>query len=75
MNKIRYFPCIPISRKEPTTIYRFFDEKGKSPERYLNSGWVEDDSLFLLFMNGELTDEDEISEKEAWEAISRLENK
>ena len=72
VNKIRYFPGIPISRKEPTTIYRFFDEAGKSPERYTNSGWVEDNSLFLLFMNGELTDDDEIAEKEAREAISRL---
>lgn len=69
---MRYFPCIPIGRKEPTTIYKFFDEKGKSPERYSDSGWVEDDSLFLLFMSGELIDEDEISAQEARKIIRRL---
>jgi hypothetical protein len=76
MNSIRYFPCVPANSDAATTVFRFFDEEGKSPERYtVESGWVEDDRLFLLFMNGEITDDDEISEDDAMKILKALELK
>jgi hypothetical protein len=73
MNDIKYFPCVPSNSKTATTVYRFFNEESKSPERYtVESGWVEDDRLFLLIMNGEITDEEEITEDEAMEILTQL---
>jgi len=70
---MKYFPCIPASRTKPTSVYRFYEIEDRSPERYkVGSGWVVDKKLYLLIANGELADEDEISEDEALQIIEEL---
>jgi len=74
MISIKYFPCIPISRTKPTSVYKFYETEDRPPERYkVGVGWVEDKDLYLLIAKGELTDEDEISEDEALQIIEELE--
>lgn len=73
MNKIDYYAGIPPSHTKPTTVFRFFKEDDKSPERYDKSKrWVEDSRLWELFATGELTDDEHISEEEALRIISEL---
>jgi len=74
MIKIKYFPSVSIYDEKPTTVFRYFDKDEKSPERYKPGfGWVEDDRLLLLFMNGDLTNSEEISESDAKAIINMLE--
>lgn len=72
--KITYYPITPLSREKPTTVWRFFDEDGKSPEMYKpRIGWVADDRLFLSLMNGEISDSDIITEEKAIKIIKDIE--
>jgi len=70
---IKYFPCMPMSRDKPTTVYKFYETGDRPPERYkVGAGWIEDKELYLLVASGELADEDEISEQEALRIIEEL---
>ena len=73
MTNYKYYACTPISRKEPTTVFKFHLKKEKPPERYMASlGWVVDHELFSLLANGELTEDEVISEEDALAIINRI---
>lgn len=76
MANILYYSCAPLSREEATTVIKFYEYEDLPPERYkVNVGWISDQSLYELIASGELSDDEEISEKEADKIIKRLEDK
>jgi hypothetical protein len=67
--KITYYPMTPMPRKNPTTVWRFFDGD-KVPEMYQpGEGWVENGDLYLALATGET---DIISESEALVIVKEL---
>lgn len=71
--EIVYYACIPITRVTPSTVFRFFNDPSKSPQRYSQGhGWVEDQNLWLLKFKGEITEADRISEAQAATVLNQL---
>ena len=72
---IKYYSFTPLSREEPTTVFKFYDTEDLPPKRYVaNTGWTEDKNLYTLIANGQLTEEEEISEEQAQQIIQRLDS-
>ena len=74
MTKYTFYSFTPMTRTEPTAVYRFPDNEDLSPEYYrAGVGWIKDDDLYLLIAKGDISDSDEIDENLAKEIISKLE--
>lgn len=73
MGNYTFYSTAPLTRKEPTAVYRFPEDENLSPEYYrVGVGWVKDDDLVLLIAKGHISDADEIDEHRAKEIIDRL---
>lgn len=73
MSKYTFYSIAPLTRTEPTAVYRFPVDEDLSPEYYrAGIGWVKDDDLYLLIAKGHMSDADEIDEHRAKEIIARL---
>ena len=77
MTHYKYYSGTPISRSEPTTVFKFNQEReGAVPERYsAGDGWIEDPRLFTLLIDGDLSESDVVSEEKALEIIQQIEEK
>jgi hypothetical protein len=70
---IKYYAFTPDSRKNPTVLYRFFDDKNRMPEMYRkDEGWVPSDLLWPMLSSGELTQDDLVTEEEAEKIVKSL---
>ena len=71
--KITYYSYTPLKRKEPTALYRFFDDDNKAPEVYrVGEGWIESNTLWPRLASGEISDDNIISEEKAAEIVKKL---
>lgn len=67
---IKYYAFTPDSRRNPTALYRFFDNKDRMPEMFIkDEGWVPSEFLWPMLSSGELTQDNLISGEEADEIV------
>jgi hypothetical protein len=75
-SSITYYAVKPITGGTATAVLRFYDNQGKIPERYTHdTGWIEDQELFLELASGNLGPTDIISESDAQEVINQINRK
>jgi hypothetical protein len=68
---VRYYVRIPPGDREPTGLYRFFDED-RVPECFkIGLGWMPNPGLYARIASGELDDNDVISPEAAAKLIAR----
>jgi hypothetical protein len=72
-SEIIYYAGYLPGRGKPTTVYRFYKDENKLPERYtLSDGWVEDRDIWLMKMKGDITEAAKIDADKAEEIIKEL---
>lgn len=71
--EITYYAGVFPGRPKPTTVFRFYNDDSKLPERYSTlKGWVEDRDLLLMKMKGEITEATKIDAHTADEIVKGL---
>lgn len=71
--EITYYAGVSPLRPKPTTVFRFYNDDTRFPERYsIKDGWVEDRDLLLMKMKGDITDAALISSDDAFKIIEKL---
>lgn len=73
MNEYTYYVSRSLRENKPLAVFRRGSIPDQLPERYdPGSGWQADSLILLLFMNGELGPDDQISEAEAQAILRQL---
>ena len=67
LSEVKYYSIVPLGKSEPVAVFRYFEDKGKSPQ-YFNQkgeGWIDDPTLWAQLASGEMDNDDLIPEEEA----------